>query len=52
MKPEIEDTDIIIRRAANGWTQDAGIFSVPVHLVFIPDVNDYYRVAVTTGINW
>ena len=38
--------------AAIGWTQDAGIFSVPVHLVFIPDVNDYYRVAVTTGVNW
>lgn len=37
---------------AIGWTQDAGIFSVPVHLVFVPDVNDYYRVAVTTGINW
>ena len=37
---------------AVGWTQDAGIFSVPVHLVFVPDVNDYYRVAVTTGINW
>jgi hypothetical protein len=37
---------------AIGWTQDAGIFSVPVHLVFIPDVNDYYRVAITTGINW
>ena len=37
---------------AVGWTQAAGIFSVPVHLVFIPDVNDYYRVAVTTGINW
>jgi len=37
---------------AVGWTQDAGIFSVPVHLIFVPDVNDYYRVAVTTGINW
>jgi len=37
---------------AVGWTQDAGIFSVPVHLVLVPDVNDYYRVAVTTGINW
>jgi len=37
---------------AVGWTQAAGIFSVPVHLVFIPDVNDYYRVAVTTGVNW
>jgi len=37
---------------AVGWTQDAGLFSVPLHLVFIPDVNDYYRVAVTTGVNW
>jgi len=37
---------------AVGWTQDAGIFSVPVHLIFVPDVNNYYRVAVTTGINW
>jgi len=37
---------------AVGWTQDAGIFSVPVHLIFVPDVNEYYRVAVTTGINW
>jgi len=38
--------------AAAGWTQDAGVFSVPIHLVFIPDVNDYYRVAITTGVNW
>ncbi|MBN86883.1 MAG: hypothetical protein CL885_05100 [Dehalococcoidia bacterium] len=37
---------------AIGWTQDAGIFSVPVHLVYVPDVNNYYRVAATTGINW
>ena len=37
---------------AVGWTQAAGIFSVPIHLVFIPDVNDYYRVALTTGVNW
>ena len=37
---------------AIGWTQDAGIFSVPVHLVYVPDVNNYYRFAVTTGVNW
>jgi len=37
---------------AIGWTQAAGIFSVPLHLVYIPDVNNYYRVAVTTGVNW
>ena len=38
--------------SAIGWTQAAGMFSVPLHLVFIPDVNDYYRVAITTGVNW
>ena len=38
--------------SAIGWTQQAGVFSVPVHVVFIPDVNDYYRFAVTTGVNW
>ena len=37
---------------AVGWTQPAGSLSVPLHLVFIPDVNDYWRCAVTTGVNW
>jgi len=37
---------------AVGWTQDAGIFSVPVHFIFVPDVNNYYRLALTTGVNW
>lgn len=37
---------------AVGWTQDAGMFSVPIHLIYIPDVAGYYRVAVTTGVNW
>lgn len=38
--------------SAIGWTQAAGAFSVPVHVVFVPDVNNYYRFAVTTGVNW
>ncbi|HIE84319.1 MAG TPA: hypothetical protein EYQ00_10975 [Dehalococcoidia bacterium] len=38
--------------SAIGWTQAAGGFSVPLHVVFIPDVNNYYRFAVTTGVNW
>jgi hypothetical protein len=38
--------------AAVGWTQQAGKFSVPIHVVYIPDVKDYYRFAVTTGVNW
>jgi hypothetical protein len=35
-----------------GYTADAGIFSVPVHLSYIPDVDGFYRMAVTTGVNW
>ena len=38
--------------SALGWTQEAGVFSVPIHFVYIPDVNGYYRFAVTTGVNW
>ena len=38
--------------AGIGWTQAAGTFSVPIHLVYVPDVNDYWRLAVTTGVNW
>lgn len=35
-----------------GWTQPAGAFSVPVHVVFMPDINDYWRLVATTGVNW
>ena len=35
-----------------GWTQGAGTFSVPVHLVYVPDINGYWRLAATTGVNW
>lgn len=38
--------------SAIGWTQNAGVFSVPVHIVFVPDINGHYRLAVTTGVNW
>jgi hypothetical protein len=38
--------------AAVGYTMDAGVFSVPVHFSFVPDVNDYWAAAVTTGVNW
>jgi len=38
--------------AAIGYTMDAGVFSVPVHFSFVPDVNDYWTTAVTTGVNW
>ena len=38
--------------AAVGYTMDAGVFSVPVHLSFVPDVNNYWATAITTGVNW
>ena len=38
--------------AAVGYTAEAGIFSVPLHLFFVPDVNGFYRLGVTTGVNW
>jgi len=37
---------------AVGYTMDAGMFSVPVHFSFVPDVNNYWSTAITTGVNW
>ena len=37
---------------AVGYTVDAGMFSVPVHFSFVPDVNNYWATAITTGVNW
>lgn len=37
---------------AIGATIPAGDFSVPFHCSFIPDVDGYWRLAVTTGVNW
>lgn len=47
-----DDDNFVHLVTAVGWTQQAGSLSVPLHLVFIPDVNDYWRCAVTTGVNW
>ena len=37
---------------AVGYTKAAGKFSVPIHVVYIPDVNGYWRFGATTGVNW
>jgi hypothetical protein len=37
---------------AAGYTAEAGDFSVPFHVVWIPDVNGFHRIAATTGVNW
>jgi len=47
-----DDGNYVHLVTAVGWTQTAGSLSIPLHLVFIPDVNDYWRCAVTTGVNW
>ena len=38
--------------AAVGYTAQAGLFSIPVHLSYVPDVDGYYVLALTTGVNW
>jgi len=38
--------------AAIGYTMNAGVFSVPIHFSFVPDVNGYWATAITTGVNW
>ena len=52
LEQSLDDGNLIHLVTAIGWTQPAGSLSVPLHLVFIPDVNDYWRCAVTTGVNW
>ena len=37
---------------AIGATVQAGVFSVPFHVSFVPDVNNYWSTAITTGVNW
>tara|TARA_R100000008_G_scaffold83939_1_gene70143 strand:+ start:4381 stop:4887 length:507 start_codon:yes stop_codon:yes gene_type:complete len=38
--------------AAMGYTEQVGIFSIPVHVTYIPDVNGYWRMGVSSGVNW
>ena len=38
--------------AAIGYTEQVGLFSVPLHVTWIPDVNGYWRVGASTGVNW
>lgn len=37
---------------AAGYTPRVGTFNVPFHIVYIPDVDQHWRLAVTTGVNW
>lgn len=37
---------------AVGYTPRIGSINVPVHLLFIPDVDEQHRIATTVGVNW
>ena len=49
--PAEEDNYVHVVTAI-GYTEKVGIFSVPVHVTYIPDVNGYWRMGATTGVNW
>lgn len=38
--------------AAAGWTPKVGHINVPFHVSYVPDVDDNWRVYLTTGVNW
>jgi len=47
-----EEENFFHLAGALGYTKAAGKFSVPLHVVYIPDVNGYWRFGATTGVNW
>ena len=47
-----EEDNYVHMVGAIGYTADVGEFSIPLHVSFVPDVNGFWRVAATTGVNW
>jgi hypothetical protein len=47
-----EEDNYVHLVTAIGYTAEVGMFSVPLHVTYIPDVNGYWRCAATTGVNW
>ena len=37
---------------AAGWTPKVGNINVPCHVSYIPDINNNWRMYLTTGVNW
>jgi hypothetical protein len=35
-----------------GWTPKVGKINIPCHVTYIPDVNNNWRMYLTTGVNW
>jgi hypothetical protein len=47
-----EEDNYVHLITAIGYTAEVGLFSVPVHLTYIPDTNGFWRCAATIGVNW
>ena len=37
---------------AAGWTPKVGDINIPCHITYIPDINNNWRMYLTTGVNW
>ena len=37
---------------AAGWTPKVGDINIPCHISYVPDINNNWRMYVTTGVNW
>ena len=37
---------------AAGWTPKVGDINVPCHISYVPDINNNWRMYLTTGVNW
>ena len=37
---------------AAGWTPKIGDINVPCHISYVPDINNNWRMYLTTGVNW
>ena len=37
---------------AAGWTPKVGTIYTPLHAFFIPDVDGYHRMGITTGVTF
>ena len=52
LNPMDPDEKFVHMVGAIGFTPDVGVFNMPFHASFIPDVDGDWRAALTTGINW
>ena len=44
--------DLFHMVVAAGWTPKVGDINIPFHVSYIPDVNNAWKLYLTTGVNW